>query len=235
MAALVVGLQSNELADSLAKKPVANYEQLIAKAHGYKDMDDARAYKASVFPEIYGDNDTHLMAYWTTDGFQTTGCYNLLCKGFVPYKSSEYVLGKKIRPLSTYNGDQYVITLKIFKDNTTGDWVLHAGPQGDKRVGHWPKSLFTTLAEAATHVQFGGFVSYHPGDRTPPMGSGHPPVDGWGKGAYLKDLFVISPTGEFIVPSTEVLKNNPYCYYVDANYMSHHPVYIGGAGGCTFT
>ncbi|XP_020266692.1 uncharacterized protein LOC109842200 [Asparagus officinalis] len=47
MVALVAGLQSNELADSLAKKPIANYKQLMAKAHGYMDMEDAQAYKAS--------------------------------------------------------------------------------------------------------------------------------------------------------------------------------------------
>ncbi|XP_020258195.1 uncharacterized protein LOC109834571 [Asparagus officinalis] len=127
-----------------------------------------------VFPELYGDNDTHLTAYWLIDGDQSDGCYNLRCKGFVPYKQSKYKLGAKIRPLSTYDGDQYDITLKIFKDKTTGDWVLHAGRHGDKPIGHWPKSLL----EAATVVQFGGLVSYHPGDRAPPMGSGHSPDDG---------------------------------------------------------
>ncbi|XP_020243326.1 uncharacterized protein LOC109821557 [Asparagus officinalis] len=44
---LVAGLQNNELADSLAKKLVANYEQLMAKAYGCMDMEDARDYKAS--------------------------------------------------------------------------------------------------------------------------------------------------------------------------------------------
>ncbi|XP_020258764.1 uncharacterized protein LOC109835189 [Asparagus officinalis] len=47
MSVLAAGLQDNELADSLAKKPVANYEQLMSKAHRYMDMEDVRAYKTS--------------------------------------------------------------------------------------------------------------------------------------------------------------------------------------------
>ncbi|XP_020258196.1 uncharacterized protein LOC109834572 [Asparagus officinalis] len=226
----------NEISNQ-GMKDIGSYSGNTTKhaQHGGTRNQVFRFSSPQVFPEIYGDNDTHLMAYWTRDGFQSTGCYNLLCKGFVPYKPSAYVLGTKIRPLSTYDGDQYDITLRIFKDTTTGDWVLHAGRQGDKRVGHWPKSLFTNLAEAATHVQFGGFVSYHPGDRTPPMGSGHSPDDGGGKAAYLKNLFVISPTGEFSDPSPVILENHQDCYHVGGNYLSSYPVYISGPGGCTFT
>ncbi|XP_020254312.1 uncharacterized protein LOC109831398 [Asparagus officinalis] len=190
-----------------------------------------------VFPELYGDHDTHLMAYWSTDGFQSTGCYNLLCKGFVPYYPSKYGLGSKIRPLSTYDGDQYDITLKNFKDNTTGDWVLHAGRGADKRVGHWPKSLFTNLAEAASFVQFvvqfGAFVSYHPVDRAPPMGSGHFPDDCDKRAAYLKDAFVFNPVDEADVPSPVVVQSKPDCYRVGGGYRSYARDYIGGPGGCS--
>ncbi|XP_020258201.1 uncharacterized protein LOC109834576, partial [Asparagus officinalis] len=187
-----------------------------------------------VFPELYGDNDTHLTAYWLIDGDQSDGCYNLQCKGFVPYKQSKYKLGAKIRPLSTYDGDQYDITLKIFKDKTTGDWVLHAGRRGDKPIGHWPKSLLPYLEEAATFVQFGGDVSYHPGDRAPPMGSGHSPDDGDKRAAYVKDAFVFTQIDAVAVPSPDVLQSKPECYsFPFGGYHAYAPAYVGGPGGCS--
>ncbi|ONK78609.1 uncharacterized protein A4U43_C02F20600 [Asparagus officinalis] len=126
---------------------------------------------------------------------------------------------------------------RIFDDNTTGDWVLHAGRGADKRVGHWPKSLFTNLAEAASFVQFvvqfGAFVSYHPVDRAPPMGSGHFPDDCDKRAAYLKDAFVFNPVDEADVPSPVVVQSKPDCYRVGGGYRSYARDYIGGPGGCS--
>ncbi|GAB4856141.1 hypothetical protein Ancab_024781 [Ancistrocladus abbreviatus] len=36
-----------------------------------------------VSPDLYGDNNTRLFTYWTSDAYQATGCYNLLCSGFI--------------------------------------------------------------------------------------------------------------------------------------------------------
>ncbi|CAN6373638.1 unnamed protein product [Urochloa humidicola] len=36
-----------------------------------------------VFPRLYGDNNTRLSIYWTRDGYNKTGCYNLRCPGFI--------------------------------------------------------------------------------------------------------------------------------------------------------
>ncbi|XP_028064023.1 uncharacterized protein LOC114267215 [Camellia sinensis] len=32
-----------------------------------------------VCPDLHGDNNTRLFTYWTSDAYQATGCYNLLC------------------------------------------------------------------------------------------------------------------------------------------------------------
>ncbi|CAH2053810.1 unnamed protein product, partial [Thlaspi arvense] len=37
-----------------------------------------------VSPDLYGDNNTRLFTYWTSDAYQATGCYNLLCSGYWP-------------------------------------------------------------------------------------------------------------------------------------------------------
>ncbi|XP_039068458.1 uncharacterized protein LOC120214703 [Hibiscus syriacus] len=37
-----------------------------------------------VSPELYGDKYPRFFTYWTTDAYQATGCYNLLCSGYMP-------------------------------------------------------------------------------------------------------------------------------------------------------
>ncbi|KAI7740066.1 hypothetical protein M8C21_022128, partial [Ambrosia artemisiifolia] len=36
-----------------------------------------------VSPDLYVDNNTRLFTYWTSDAYQATGCYNLICSGFI--------------------------------------------------------------------------------------------------------------------------------------------------------
>ncbi|XP_026445719.1 uncharacterized protein LOC113346403 [Papaver somniferum] len=39
--------------------------------------------KQLVYPELFGDADTLIFAYWTGDGYRKMGCFNMLCSGFV--------------------------------------------------------------------------------------------------------------------------------------------------------
>jgi hypothetical protein len=49
-----------------------------------------------------------------TDGYDATGCYNLLCSGFV--QTSETVaIGAAIAPISGYGGSQYQIEIMLWK------------------------------------------------------------------------------------------------------------------------
>lgn len=49
-----------------------------------------------------------------SDAYQATGCYNLLCSGFVQ-TTSKIAIGASISPLSSYNAKQYDITILIWK------------------------------------------------------------------------------------------------------------------------
>ncbi|KAL0376265.1 UNVERIFIED_CONTAM: hypothetical protein Scaly_0744100 [Sesamum calycinum] len=51
-----------------------------------------------VSPDLYGDNNTRLFTYWTSDAYQATGCYNLLCSGFIQV-NSEIAMGASISPV----------------------------------------------------------------------------------------------------------------------------------------
>jgi len=48
------------------------------------------------------------------DGYKNTGCYNLLCPGFVQ-TNKNVVIGGALTPTSTYNGGQFEISLLIWK------------------------------------------------------------------------------------------------------------------------
>nr|GFD06586.1 hypothetical protein [Tanacetum cinerariifolium] len=55
-------------------------------------------------------------AGWHPDGYNS-GCYNLLCPGFVQI-SSRVGLGAAFGPVSKYNGQQYESVFMIWKVNT---------------------------------------------------------------------------------------------------------------------
>ncbi|XP_024928618.1 protein neprosin isoform X2 [Ziziphus jujuba] len=67
-----------------------------------------------VSPDLYGDNNTRLFTYWTSDAYQATGCYNLLCSGFIQI-NSEIAMGASISPVSAFRSSQYDISILVWK------------------------------------------------------------------------------------------------------------------------
>lgn len=49
-----------------------------------------------------------------SDAYQATGCYNLLCSGFVQ-TNNKIAIGAAISPTSAFNGGQFDISLLIWK------------------------------------------------------------------------------------------------------------------------
>ena len=49
-----------------------------------------------------------------SDAYQATGCYNLLCSGFVQ-TNNRIAIGAAISPVSSYKGGQFDISLLIWK------------------------------------------------------------------------------------------------------------------------
>lgn len=54
--------------------------------------------------------------YLQSDAYQATGCYNLLCSGFVQ-TNNKIAIGAAISPTSSYSGGQFDISLLIWKVN----------------------------------------------------------------------------------------------------------------------
>ncbi|KAF8040781.1 hypothetical protein BT93_B2877 [Corymbia citriodora subsp. variegata] len=186
-----------------------------------------------VSPELYGDNFPRFFTYWTTDAYQTTGCYNLLCSGFVQ-TDSRVALGAAISPTSSFNGGQFDISLLIWKDPKHGNWWLEFGP--GILVGYWPSFLFTHLMDHATMVQFGGEIvnSMPSGSHTTTqMGSGQFAEEGFAKASYFRNLQVVDWDNNLTPPpNLQVVADHPNCYDIQKEYNDAwgNYFYYGGPG-----
>ncbi|ONK59673.1 uncharacterized protein A4U43_C08F9130 [Asparagus officinalis] len=153
-----------------------------------------------VSPDLYGDNHTRLFTYWTSDAYQATGCYNLLCSGFIQI-NSEVAMGASIFPISGYGGSQYDIKILVWKDPKEGHWWMQFGD--DYVLGYWPSFLFSYLADSASMIEWGGEVvnSEPDGQHTSTqMGSGHFPEEGFGKSSYFRNIQVVDESNNLRAP-----------------------------------
>ncbi|KAL6005969.1 hypothetical protein ACLOJK_040014 [Asimina triloba] len=189
-----------------------------------------------VHPLLFGDDKTRLFTYWTGDGFNKTGCFNLLCPGFVQV-SQDIVLGADITPLSAYNGTQYVIDLLVYKDPNNGNWWLIYGNKHP--VGYWPTSLFKNLKQANL-IEWGGEVLNAAKDgahTSTQMGSGHFPLEGLGKASYFRNILTVDRSNTFRAPVGLVpFSDRPQCYDIryDGSKIGRDVGYFffyGGPGG----
>ncbi|KAH6804857.1 carboxyl-terminal peptidase [Perilla frutescens var. frutescens] len=186
-----------------------------------------------VSPELYGDSRPRLFTYWTSDAYQATGCYNLLCSGFVQ-TNSRIAIGATISPISSVTGNQYDITILIWKDPKLGNWWLGFGDS--TLVGYWPAELFTHLSDRATMVEWGGeIVNSRPENRhtSTQMGSGRFSGEGFGKASYFRNLEIVdSDNGLISARDITVLAENTNCYDIQNSYNDQWGThfYYGGPG-----
>ncbi|KAK7278253.1 hypothetical protein RJT34_23279 [Clitoria ternatea] len=186
-----------------------------------------------VSPELYGDTRPRLFTYWTSDSYRSTGCYNLLCAGFIQ-TNSRIAIGAAISPVSSYAGNQFDITILIWKDPKVGNWWMSFGD--NTLVGYWPAELFTHLADHATMVEWGGEVvnSRTNGQHTyTQMGSGHFAEDGFGKASYFRNLEIVDMDNSLSsVQSISTLAENTNCYDIKSSYSNQWGTYFyyGGPG-----
>ncbi|XP_075503345.1 protein neprosin-like [Primulina tabacum] len=186
-----------------------------------------------VSPELFGDNYPRFFTYWTTDAYQETGCYNLLCSGFVQI-NNKIAIGAAISPRSSYSSRQFDIGIMIWKDPKHGHWWLELAP--GLLVGYWPSFMFSHLQRHASMVQFGGEIvnTRSMGSHTSTqMGSGHFADEGFKKASYFRNLQVVDWDNNLIpLSNLHLLADHPNCYNIKAgkNSVWGNYFYYGGPG-----
>ncbi|EXC46297.1 hypothetical protein L484_001292 [Morus notabilis] len=186
-----------------------------------------------VSPDLYGDNNTRLFTYWTSDAYQATGCYNLLCSGFIQI-NNEIAMGASIYPVSGYKGSQFDINLLVWKDPKEGNWWMQFG--NNYVLGYWPGFLFPYLSDSASMIEWGGEVvnSESEGQHTSTqMGSGRFPDEGFGKASYFRNIQIVDGSNNLRDPKDiGTYTEQPNCYDVKTGKMGDWGSYFyyGGPG-----
>ncbi|KAG6746045.1 hypothetical protein POTOM_050557 [Populus tomentosa] len=172
-----------------------------------------------VSPDLYGDGYPRFFTYWTTDAYQATGCYNLLCSGFVQ-TNNKIAIGAAISPRSSYNGRQFDIGLTVWKDNLANKESSSCWPRPEawKLVaGIWIRTPGGILA--SIFVQSLEKSCKHD--------------EGFGKASYFRNLQVVDWDNNLLpLANLHLLADHPSCYNIrqGRNNVWGTYFYYGGPG-----
>jgi len=186
-----------------------------------------------VYPQFYGNSNPVFFIYWTADGYNNTGCYNLTCSAFVQTNNSWAIGGAIPQPYSTLNGAQYSLEVSFYLSG--GRWWLYVkGTQSANAIGYYPVSIYNNgaLAGHASGIDYGGetvgTTSF------PPMGSGQFANQGFGKAAYQRQIYYFPTAGGSAWANLTASQSWPNCYTAQVNnYGSpwNESLWFGGPGG----
>lgn len=185
-----------------------------------------------VYPGKYNRAQPTFFIYWTADGYNKTGCYNLDCSAFVQ-TNKNWAIGGAVGPVSTYAGQQYELEIAAYLNG--GRWWIYVnGTQGSNAIGYYPASLYGTgsLATHSNLIDYGGEVV---GTTTfPGMGSSHFAAEGWTKACYQRQIECYPQAGGMVDASLTAQQQWPHCY--TATVAKYNPnwsetLWYGGPGG----
>jgi hypothetical protein len=191
------------------------------------------------YPALYGGQNSRLFIYWTADGYNKTGCYNLTCAGFVQTNNNWY-FGGGFSHYSKVGGTQYEFRAEY--QLYQGNWWLGLGTSDSVTwVGYYPATLYGS-GPMRTKSQLLEFGSESVGSNPwPPEGSGHWANTGFGHAAYQRELFHLSyPAGSMVWDNLTADQSSPNCYTIAGPYNGgYNPpsndwgiyFYFGGPGG----
>ncbi|XP_074270743.1 protein neprosin-like [Silene latifolia] len=176
-----------------------------------------------------GSSDSKIFIYWTNDNYQSTGCYNLDCPGFVQ-TSNTLAIGAKLANISTYGGAQFDIEYDVRKDPKSKNWWLTINGQTQ---GYWPAKLFKKMSKNADVIAWGGEVVDSVDYKNPThMGNGRTTEE---NPSYVKQLkfYVDDEDAPEVTPAADdlsILETQGNCYAVSENDGDELVVFYGGPG-----
>ncbi len=197
----------------------------------------------TVDPSRTGTTAATLFVYWTSTDYQSDGCYDLNCAGFVQ-TSSRWVLGAPNWPGPSVSGKprEQVSIGPVQWTLSDGNWWLSIGfcspsQSSNCTIGYYPGSIYRggQLAHHATVLRFGGEV-YSP---TPPafsqMGSGALASAGGDSAASQSGVWYIDAAGSLMPANLSLVKCNTSsaCFTFACINSDCSSFYFGGPGGAS--
>jgi hypothetical protein len=191
------------------------------------------------YPGYYGGQNSRLFIYWTADGYNRTGCYNLSCGAFVQVAGGWY-FGGGFGNYSSFGGSQYEFRAQYYWYQ--GNWWLGLGNANSITwVGYYPGSIYGsgTMRTNAQLIEFGSeSVGSNP---WPPEGSGGWAGWGYSYAAYQRELYYWAyPSAASYWDSLTAAQPSSNCYTIAGPYWGgwNPPsndwgtyFYEGGPGG----
>jgi len=191
------------------------------------------------YPGYYGGQNSRLFIYWTADGYNHTGCYNLTCGAFVQTSGGWY-FGGGWGTYSTFGGAQYEFRAQYYLYQ--GNWWLGLGNANSITwVGYYPGSIYGS-GPMRTNAQLIEFGSESVGSNPwPPEGSGGWASWGWSYAGYQRELYYWAyPSAYAYWDSLTAAQPSSNCYTIAGPYWGGYTppsndwgiyFYFGGPGG----
>lgn len=186
---------------------------------------------------LYG-NETGIryFAYWTADNGQRTGCYNMMCPGFVQVHP-RYPLDNRISKTSVYDGVQWKNEINVFLDVEGKKWWLLR--HGNIAIGYWPAELFPLFGKTgAERIYWGGHSRDNGDGHGPQMGSGYFPDKNYHHAAWFKHMkYYDDESLTFVDPDEKLMERIIGCqrhydvWYFGLQVERGHTLQFGGPGG----
>jgi hypothetical protein len=180
------------------------------------------------FPTKYGNEESRLFIYWTADGYDTTGCYNLDCPGFVQIRDFG-ILGGGFTHYSTHGGPQYEFTAeyRLFQGNW---WLAIQGTW----VGYFPGAIYRggQLTHNAQVIEFG--TESLAATVWPAEGSGEWATTGFESAAYQRKVYYHDEAGGNVGSHLTAMDLSPSCYLTSGPFFNNTSgtyFFEGGPGG----
>ncbi|XP_042401030.1 uncharacterized protein LOC121991069 [Zingiber officinale] len=161
-----------------------------------------------------GDSLTHFFTYWTSDGYQNTGCFNFLCHGFVQ-------TSKRLAPGQVCT--MGYLYLNISRDPHTSNWMLYNDLE---QIGYWPREILNNMADSS-QIQLSATASSPINKPSPPTGNGKI------GGASFKSIKITDGRNNPYPPSVRnaAAFNELGKPFYEADYNQGCCLFYGGPGG----
>jgi hypothetical protein len=185
-----------------------------------------------VYPQLYGRASPVFFIYWTADGYNSTGCYNLSCSAFVQTNGS-WAIGGAFGSWSVIGGAQRFVEFAFYLYR--GNWWLYAnGTTAAHAIGYYPGALYRggVLAARADRIDYGGETVGN--TSWPPMGSGRFAQDGYLYAAYQRTIYYYPTTGGAVFARLTKSETTPSWYtanVIDYAAPWNQTIFFGGPGG----
>jgi hypothetical protein len=218
--------------------PTPTNNQFSLSQHWYTGGDPVQTIEGGwqVYPAKYGHSKPVLFIYWTADGYNNTGAYNLDSPGFIQTNSS-WVIGGAWNNYSTDGGTQWGFRLAWYRDSSNGNWWLYIQGGGNnlEAVGYYPKALYNNgqMSKFATEIDYGGEVTGQ--TATGQMGSGKFANTGWQHAAFHKEIYYFPTAGGSAWSKLTGSQATPKLYTIDVHNTGGGDwgtyFFFGGPGG----